>query len=60
MELELGWRNDVLEVEYNSSTKESYSTLFTQVGDIRPSFPPSPNEVNLLPPGEGVQGYDLP
>lgn len=46
-EMELGWRNDLLEAKYNSSGEERYFALFTQIGDIRPSFKPLASEVRL-------------
>lgn len=47
MRLEIGWDNNLLEVEYDSLVEESYSALVAYVGDIYPSFMSYVDDVNL-------------
>lgn len=57
--MEARWRQDVLEVEYDSSAEENYSALPMQTGDIGVSFEPwLKGQESYI--GCDIQGEDLP
>lgn len=46
-QMEVGWRKDLLEMEYNSLDEESYSSLPLQQDDIGASFERLVEEVRI-------------